>query len=342
MTKTFSCRCLLAGLLLLASLAAQAQAVLNLGLEPRANHGYPLALWATRKAPGGRVQFDSTIFRQGRGSLHLTLAEEDERVFMAAFTDKLPLDSVRGQLVTVSGWVRTRGYRGRAGIYAFTHTTTGEGLSTDRVEAIDSLPTDMDWRRLELRLPVKAIADGFGVGVQALGSGQVWFDEVQVRVGGKLLGTAPLAGTASLLLGPAEALTPNWDFERPLPRLARPASGTAALDSAQPQHGRRYLHLARATAGAGPAAVFYLGTLKLAPELLGKSLQVTGYWRQPLASPALATRCSGKTKPAATFTPTRPPTGAPARCCPCPRHPRRARSGTHFRCSFPFLTTRRT
>lgn len=219
-------------LCLLLGSPCHAQATLNLGLEPRANHGYPLALWATRKAPGGRVQFDSTVFRQGRGSLHLTLAEEEERVFMAAFTDKFPLDSVQGQLVTVSGWVRTRGFRGRGGVYAFGHTSTSEGLSTDRLDAIDSLPANMDWRRLELRLPVKTIADGFGIGVQAYGSGQIWFDELQVRVGGKLLGIAPLAGTAALLLSPTEALTPNWDFERPLPRLARPAAARPPLPAA--------------------------------------------------------------------------------------------------------------
>jgi erythromycin esterase len=279
---------LLALLLLGASHAAPAQALLNLGLEPRANHGYPLALWATRKAPGGRVQFDSTIFRQGRGSLHFTLVEEEERVLMAVYTDKLPLDSVQGQLAVVSGWVRTRGFRGRAGFYAFAHTPTTEGYSTDRATALDSLPADTDWRRLELRLPVKAVAQAAGIGIQAIGSGQVWFDEVQVRVNGRLLGQAPLPGTSALLLSAAEALTPNWDFERPLPRLTRPApaSGTATLDSAQPQHGRRYLRLARAREQAELATVFYLGTLKLAPELLGKSLQVTGYWRQPLASPA--------------------------------------------------------
>jgi erythromycin esterase len=274
-------------LFLLASRAAQAQASLNLGLEPRANHGYPLALWAIHKAPAGRVQFDSTVFRQGRGSLHLTLVEEEERVFMAVYTDKLPLDSVRGQLAVVSGWVRTRGFRGRAGFYAFAHTPTTEGLSTDRATALDSLPTDTDWRRLELRLPIKAVAQSAGIGIQAIGSGQVWFDDVQVRVNGRLLAQAAFAGTEALLLGPTEALTPNWDFERPLPRRARPApaTGTAALDSAQPQHGRRYLRLVKATATTGPAAVFYLGTLKLTPELVGKSLQVNGYWRQPLASP---------------------------------------------------------
>jgi erythromycin esterase-like protein len=269
-------------LLTLASLAAQAQAHFNLGLEPRANHGYPLVLWAQHRAPGGRAQLDSSVFRQGRGSLRLELAEEEERVFMALYSSVFPLDSLRGQLATVSGWVRTRGFRGRAGIYAYAHSQTTEGYATDRVNAVDSLPADMDWRRLELRLPVKAIADGFGVGMQAYGSGRVWFDDLQVRVGGRLLGTAPLAGTSSLLLTAAEALTPNWDFERPLPRLAAPslARATVALDSAQPQHGRRYLRLASPGAVASPAPVFYLGTLKIAPELFGKSLQVKGYWRQ--------------------------------------------------------------
>ena len=281
-------RGLLALLLILpgASPAAQAQGRLNLGLEPSVNYGYPLAFWATRKAAGGRVQFDSTVFRQGRGSLRFTLAGEEERVFMAAYTSRFPLDSVRGQIATVSGWVRTRGFRGRAGVYAFAHTPTTLGFSSDRSDALDSLPVNTDWRRLELRLPVKLIADEFGIGIQAYGSGQVWFDELQVRVGTTLLGTALLAGTTALLLSPAEALTPNWDFERPLPPLAHhPIVGSmATLDSVQPQHGRRYLQLARVPSGLGPAPIFYLGTLRLAPELPGKSLQVKGYWRQPLVN----------------------------------------------------------
>jgi hypothetical protein len=75
----------LLALLLLAGLVAQAQASLNLGLEPRANHGQPLALWQRRRAPGVRVQFDSTVFRQGRGSLRLELVEEEERQFTAVY-----------------------------------------------------------------------------------------------------------------------------------------------------------------------------------------------------------------------------------------------------------------
>lgn len=267
---------------------AHGQARLNLGLDPGLNHGHPLALWVRGRAPGARVQFDSTLRRQGRGSLRLTLAEDDERVFTAVYTAAFPLDSLRGQLATVSGWVRTRGFRGRAGLYAFAHTATTAGPSSDRAFAIDSLPADMDWRRFEVRLPVKPTAQGFGMGLQAFGNGRVWFDDVQVRVGGRRVGTEPLPGTEGLFLTAAEALTPNWDFERPLPPLARPdpAQATATLDSAQPQHGRRYLRLARVST-AGPAPAVYLGALRLDSALIGKTLQVQGYWRQaqPAAQP---------------------------------------------------------
>lgn len=276
--------------------AAQAQALLNLGLEPGANHGHPLVLWMRRRAPGAQVQLDSTLRRQGRGSLRLTLAaDDDERVFAAVYTAAFPLDSLRGQLATVSGWVRTRGFRGRAGLYAFAHTATTVGTSADHAFAVDSLPADMDWRRFEVRLPVKPTAQDFGVGLQAYGNGRVWFDDVQVRVGGRRVGTEPLPGTEGLFLTAAEALTPNWDFERPLPPLARPnlAQATATLDSAQPQHGRRYLRLAR-VGTASPVPAVYLGALRLDSALIGKTLQVQGYWRQarsatqPAETPALA------------------------------------------------------
>jgi erythromycin esterase-like protein len=266
---------------LAASSAAHAQGRLNLGLEPGVNHGQPLALWQRRRASGVRVQFDSTVFRQGRGSLRLELIEEEERQFTAVYTTLFPLDSLRGQIVTVSGWVRTRGFRGKAGIYAFAHTSTTDGPGSDHVFAVDSLPAVMDWRRFEVRLPVKATAQAFGMGLRAWGNGQVWFDDVQVRVNGKLLRDTPLAGTEALLLTPTQALAPNWDFEQPLPRSAGPdpMRATVVLDSAQPQHGRRYLRLTR-VGTIGSAPVVYLGTLKLGPELVGKSLQVMGYWRQ--------------------------------------------------------------
>jgi erythromycin esterase-like protein len=269
--------------------AAQAQGRLNLGLEPDANHHQPLALWTAHLPPGSQLAFDSVVFRQGRGSLRLTVpAREDgpRRAFVS--TDVVPLDSVRGRLVTVSAWVRTRNWLGRVGLSASATTLTVAGLSPELAVTLDSLPATTDWRRIEVRLPVKATAFTFGLAIQARGSGQLWVDEVQLRVGGRLLPEGPVTATEALLLPPAQALASNWDFERPLPRAALPdpAGATAALDSASPQHGRHYLRLVRRSAATKPAPTAYLGTLRLARQEGGKVLRVAGYWRQPGARPA--------------------------------------------------------
>ena len=273
---------------LLASITALAQGRLNLGLEPEANHRQPLALWrgATLSAGSRQLAFDTAVFRQGRGSLRLTLPAREEGVSRAyVFTELVPLDSVRGRLVTVSAWVRTRGWQGRGGLSASTTTLTVAGLSPAGTRQLDSLPATLDWRRLEVRIPVKATAFSLSLALQAEGSGQIWFDDIELRVGGRRLPEGSVPATEGLLLPAAEALLPNWDFERPLPALARPdpAQATVALDSASPQHGRHYLRVVRTAAAGQPAPTAYLGTLKLERQEGGKTLRIAGYWRQPAA-----------------------------------------------------------
>lgn len=276
-------------LLLGASPAAHAQGRLNLGLEAAANHRQPLALWATSVPAGGRLAFDSSTYQQGRSSLRLELLTQEDgpaRAFLS--TSVVPLDSVRGRLVTVSAWVRTRGWRGQVGLAATATSLTVAGLSPDRASVLDSLPANLNWRRIEVRLPVKATAFSFGLSVQAVGSGRLWVDNIELRVGGRVLPEGPVPATEALLLPSAVALATNWDFERPLPRAAGPdpaGGATAALDSAGPQHGRRYLRVVRRSAASQPMATAYLGTLRLARQEGGKTLRVLGYWRQPEARP---------------------------------------------------------
>ncbi|MGI4741395.1 MAG: erythromycin esterase family protein [Janthinobacterium lividum] len=270
-------------LLVVASHAAQAQVYLNLGLEPRPNHGQPLALWSKTVPPGGRLAFDSLVFREGRSSLRLELpASADGPRATYLYTDLLPLDSVRGKLVTVSAWVRTQNWQGRAGLSATSTTSTVGGLSTDRAAVFDTLPATTEWRRIELRLPVKATAFALALTLRAQGSGRIWFDDMQLQVEGRALPEVPVPATETLLLPSAEALVANWDFERRLPPLTRPnpAAATVALDSASPQHGRRYLRVVRTSAASQPAPAAYLGTLALARREGGKTLRVMGYWRQ--------------------------------------------------------------
>ncbi|GAA4502226.1 hypothetical protein GCM10023172_25290 [Hymenobacter ginsengisoli] len=277
---------------LLASLDARAQGRLNLGLEPGANHGQPLALWRTTVPPGGRLTFDTLVHRQGCGSLRFDLPTrlDNEAPRLASIgTTVPPLDSMRGRLLTVRAWVRTRGWRGRVGLSASVTTLTLAGLSPERAAVLDSLPADLDWRQLELRLPIKATAFGPSLYFWTQGTGRLWLDDVQLLVGGKPVPDSPVPATEALLLPPAEALAANWDFERPLPRAAwpDPAGATVALDSASPQHGRHYLRVVRRSAAGQPTPSAYLGTLRLARQEGGKVLRVMGYWRRPAAQPGL-------------------------------------------------------
>lgn len=285
----------LAGQLLGCLLTARtglAQAHLNLGLEPDANSRQPLVLWSKKVFPGTALHFDTLTFRQGRGSLRFDLESgNDDPPYAAVYTGfSYPVDSVRGRIATVSGWVRTSGFRGRAGLYAYAHTPpTGGGVGLDRVNQVDSLPAMSEWRHVEVRLPVKASATAFGLGLHIVGSGRIWFDDVQVRLDGRLLRDAPQPGTEALLLTPEENLAPNWDFERLPPAAARPAPArlALALDSLLPQHGRRALWLRPGPANAGAAfAAAYLGTLSV-EKIRGKVLTVKGYWRRSMAADTL-------------------------------------------------------
>lgn len=272
----------LLAVLLLASFAAQAQASLNLGLEARANHGQPLALWSLTVPPSGRAAFDSAMARQGRSSLRLELpATEDEPRAAYLATSLVPLDSARGQLVTVSIWVRTQGWRGTVQLNASSTSTTIAGLTTQRAAALDSLPS-ADWHRLTLRLPVSPVAFRFDLSVQLRGRGRVWLDDIHLNVRGRPLLELPVPATAALLLPPAEVLTINWDFERQLPPAVAPgrAGLVAGLDSAGAQHGRRYLRLVPSPSASPLASAAYLGALRLEPRQGGQRLRVLGYWRQ--------------------------------------------------------------
>lgn len=276
-------------LLLLHPLLAPAQARLNLALEADANRSRPLLLWARKMDGATVVQVDTTTYRQGRGSLRLELEKADEPTSAALYTlFSFPVDSVRGRLVTVSGWVRTRHFAGQAGLYSYAHTPDNDD-GKDRRDQLENLPPNQEWRRLELTLAVKSTATAFGLGVRAYGSGQVWFDDVEVRINGRLYQDKPLAGTEALLLTAQERQTPTWSFEQLPPAAARPDPARVTLlpDSLLPQQGRRSLRLT-ATPPSRPGegvTVVYLGTLPIA-QLRGKLLKVSGYWRQPVPASA--------------------------------------------------------
>jgi erythromycin esterase len=266
-------------LLTLLNGAAHGQARLNLGFEPDVNRPNPLLFWAYSNKPTVRVALDTTIAaRQGRGSVRVEVEPSEEAPFATVNVSNLLLDSLRGN-VTVRAYLRTAGFRGKAGLSAYAWAGQFERLVA--VDSAKTRPADSDWQLVEIRFPLSEKARSLNVNLSVRGTGRVWFDAVEVLVGNRRYRDAPLPGTEPFLLPPA---APNWDFERPL--AANMAAPLYTIDSVAPARGRRSLLL---TPPPGrPDAHAYLGVLPGSNEKKSKMLTVSGYVRTAAGSPAPA------------------------------------------------------
>ncbi|RSK44325.1 erythromycin esterase family protein [Hymenobacter perfusus] len=266
-----------------------AQARLNLSFEPEANRHQPLLLWNTRiPALSARVLRLDTLTKaaSGRGSLLLDLSTAEEPVGGAVYTSISPVDSLRGHTVTISGQLRTQNFTGKAFLYAHAQTATaGENLASNDDFSTPNLPTNSEWRRVQIQLPVPAGATSLLLGLRFLGQGRVWLDDVRIEWGpGQRYPDQLLPGTEPLLLS-AAARQPDWDFERRPAALPDPRYRTRP-DSAGPAHGR---YSRRLEPGRADAPVYaYLGQAPLDSALRGKTLVVQGQLRYAAATPAPA------------------------------------------------------
>jgi erythromycin esterase len=268
----------------LAPLVVRGQARLNLGFEPDVNRPNPLLFWTRSKNPAVHIVLDTTVAaHQGRGSMRFDLDAEEPAPSVAFMNSALPPDSVRGPL-TVRAWLRTAGFRGAAGLYAYVSGAIhGETLA--RVDSVRQRPANSGWQLLEIQLPVAATATKLLLGFRAQGTGRVWLDAVEVRAGGRRYPDNPLPGTEPFLLPVAP---PNWDFERPL-TASQPAP-VFVLDSTGPAQGRRNLRLTLPV--GSPGARLHLGALPIAATSQGKTLTVSGYVRQLSPGPAPVITCT--------------------------------------------------
>ncbi|WP_167855238.1 erythromycin esterase family protein [Hymenobacter wooponensis] len=270
-----------------------AQARLNLSFEPDANVHQPLLLWVSRH--NGVAPRENQVLRvdtvtkaaSGRGSLLLDVSRFDEPVGGAFYTSIAPVDSMRGQTVTISASMRTEGFTGKAFLYAHAQTdNSGENLASNDNFNSPAPPANSGWQRVQIQLPVPTAATNLLFGLRFQGQGKVWLDEVRVEWGnGQRYHDQLLPGTEPLVQSVA-ARRANWDFELPRPLLpdsrylAQPDSVTPA------HHGGHSLHLRPAAGSRAPYA--YLGQVPVDTALRGKTLVVQGYVR-------------GATAPAASF-----------------------------------------
>lgn len=276
---------LLAGLI---SLPTSAQAILNLDFEPAANHRQPLLFWSRRQQPDELlIRLDTLSPAQhGRGSLLIdaSRAEEPEGAYLST---SLPVpDSLRGQIVTFTAWIRTEDFTGQAWLRASSEGPTVDRLpgslsSNDNRATAPQLRGSNGWQQLRVQAPVSQNATSVGLLLLVEGRGRLWADNFQLAWPHQRYVDAPLPGTEPLLLPPGTPL-PDWGFERRGPARAPGAAASGwVLDSAVAQHGRRSLRVP-----PGPAPV-YLGYVPL-DTLGGHTLTVRGYVRyaSPNAPPS--------------------------------------------------------
>lgn len=275
--------------LLILPALSHAQARLNLNFEPEANRRQPFLLWNTRvpALPARVLRLDTlTKAASGRGSLLLDVSTAEEPVGGAVYTSILPIESLRGQTVTISGQLRTQNFTGKAFLYAHAQAApAGENLASNDDFTTPALPPNSDWRRVQIQLPVPAGATSLLLGLRFLGQGRVWLDDVRVEWGpGQRYPDQLLPGTEPLLLSVA-VRQPDWDFERRPAALPDPRY-RALPDSAGPAHGRYSRRLEPGRAGVSIYA--YLGQASLDSSLRGKTLVVQGQLRYAAPTPAPA------------------------------------------------------
>lgn len=266
------------------------QARLNFNFEPEANQRQPLLLWVTRSAEErtnpNLLRIDTlTRAVRGRGSLLLDASRTEEPVGGAIYTSIVPIDSLRGQTVTISGWLRTQNFTGKAFLYAHAQTArAGENLASNDNFNTPTLPVTSDWQRVQIQLPVPAAATSLLLGLRFQGQGRVWLDDVRVEASNNHRYHDPLLpGTEPLLLS-AAARRANWDFEQLLPRLPDPRYHSRRDSVAPAQHGR-YSLLLEPTAGIS-APYAYLGQVPIDSSRRGKTLVVQGFVRLPATTQA--------------------------------------------------------
>ncbi|UOQ65754.1 hypothetical protein [Hymenobacter volaticus] len=276
-------RVVLGTTILLSSLPATGQAIRNLDFEPEANGRQPLLLWWRKQQPDELLIRVDTVApaQHGRGSLLLDASRAEELESTVIYCSLPANDSLRGRIVTVSAWVRTENFQGKAWLRAYSSSNeeslTYEGsLSQSETPAsIANLAPTANWQRLQIQLSVNKLADNLAVMLIFNGKGRLWLDNFEVQWEGGKYRDVPLVGSEPLVLSSGTPL-PDWDFERCGPAqvpVPRPVTRRWQLDSTVARHGRRSLRVE-----AGGTAPVYLGVVPL-DSLQGKTLTVRGYVR---------------------------------------------------------------
>ncbi len=198
-------------LLLVASSAPlPAQLFLNLSFETSSN-GIPTGWYLSSSAYQYAVDTSTAV--DGVQSLQIASLTSDTAQFGYA-SESLTAGPAIGKTFHLSGFIRTQGVNGYAGLWANTADSQGNALAFQNLGSLAPAGTT-GWQSysLSLRVPAGAVSVNFGVLLS--GAGTAWFDNLSIDVNGQPYFSSPTAAQIQWLQAnafPFTSLDPNADF----------------------------------------------------------------------------------------------------------------------------------
>lgn len=116
-------------------------------------------------------------------SLEVVVPAERDPGFVTS-TGSLPVKEFAGHRVRYSGWIRTEGVTGYAGLWLRADTPERPSKAFDNMQG-QSVRGTRDWRRYEFALDVPEDTHNIRWGVLVSGGGTAWFDSLSIEVDGQ-------------------------------------------------------------------------------------------------------------------------------------------------------------
>ena len=123
---------------------------------------------------------DTAVVRSGRRSAHISSTASANPRSFALYYQKLGAGRYRGQRVRLSGYIRTSGVSGWAGMWM--RVDPGEGGPSLAFDNMQRRPIvgSTEWKEYSIELEVAAEAEEIHFGALLVGAGEVWFDDLQL------------------------------------------------------------------------------------------------------------------------------------------------------------------
>ena len=154
---------------------------LNLDFERSSSNGYPINWFAGGK--GYKAVVDSNEFYSGHKSLRIFKISKGN---FGLTRSTFPSDQAKGKHISFTGYIKTRDVKyGYAGLWWRVDGKNGQIIGYANTSDKGAKGTT-DWTKYKIELDVNKNATNINFGVILSGDGTAWFDDLNIKVDGKL------------------------------------------------------------------------------------------------------------------------------------------------------------